>query len=61
MLEVEVVANAVYAWAAGRILEGRLPGERPSDPADHAHADNAEAHALCDRFHDRLMRAGPRA
>ena len=30
MLEVEVAANAVYAWAAERILERRLPGERPT-------------------------------
>ena len=57
MLEVEVAANAVYAWAAGRIVEGRLPGERPSDPADYAHAVHAEAQALRHRFHERLMRA----
>jgi hypothetical protein len=57
MLEVEVAANAVYAWAAGRIVEARLPGERPSGPADYAHAVHAEAQALRHRFHDRLMRA----
>jgi hypothetical protein len=57
MLEVEVAANAVYAWAAGRIVERRLPEERPSDPADYAHAVQAESQALRYRFHDRLMRA----
>ena len=36
MLEVEVAANAVYWWAAERILERRLPGERPADPAEYA-------------------------
>src|SRR5439155_3082280 len=34
MLEVEVAANAVYWWAAERILERRLHGERPADPAE---------------------------
>jgi hypothetical protein len=34
MLEVEVAANAVYWWAAERIFERRLPGERPADPAE---------------------------
>jgi hypothetical protein len=34
ILEVEVAANAVYWWAAERILERRLPGERPADPVE---------------------------
>jgi len=57
MLEVEVAANAVYAWAAERILERRLPGERPSDPAGYSAAVRLEAQLLRHRFHDRLMRA----
>jgi hypothetical protein len=43
MLEVEVAANAVYWWAAERILERRLPGERPGDPAEYAAAVRIEA------------------
>jgi hypothetical protein len=35
MLEVEVAANAVYWWAAERILERRLPGERPRGVRRH--------------------------
>jgi hypothetical protein len=57
MLEVEVAANAVYAWAAERILERRLPGERPVDPAEYSAAVRLEAQALRHRFHERLMRA----
>ena len=57
MLEVEVAANAVYAWAAERILERRLPGERPSDPGGYAEAVRVEAQALRHQFHERLMRA----
>jgi hypothetical protein len=57
MLEVEVAANAVYAWAAERILERRLPGERPSDLAGYATAVRLEAQLLRHRFHERLMRA----
>jgi len=57
MLEVEVAANAVYAWAAERILERRLPGERPTDPAGYSEAVRAEAQALRHKFHERLMRA----
>jgi len=33
---VEVAANAVYAWAAERILERRATEERPADPAEYA-------------------------
>ena len=57
MLEVEVAANAVYWWAADRILERRLPGERPADPAEYAAAVRFEAQILRHRFHDKLMKA----
>ena len=57
MLEVEVAANAVYWWAAERILERRLPGERPADPAEFAAAVRMEAQILRHRFHDKLMKA----
>ena len=57
MLEVEVAANAVYWWAAERILERRLPGERPGDPAEYAAAVRIEAQMIRHRFHDKLMRA----
>ncbi len=57
MLEVEVAANAVYWWAAERILERRLPGERPADPAEYAAATRIEAQMLRHRSHDKLMKA----
>jgi hypothetical protein len=57
MLEVEVAANAVYWWAAERILERRLPGERPVDPAEYASAVRLEAQLLRHRHHDKLMKA----
>jgi hypothetical protein len=57
MLEVEVAANAVYWWAAERILERRLPGERPADPAEYAAAVRMEAQMLRHRSHDKLMKA----
>jgi hypothetical protein len=57
MLEVEVAANALYWWAAERILERRLPGERPADPAEFAAAVWMEAQVLRHRFHDKLMKA----
>ncbi|MDQ3647271.1 MAG: hypothetical protein M3433_01550 [Actinomycetota bacterium] len=57
MLEVEVAANAVYGWAAERIVERRLLGERPADPADYARAVHLESQALRRRVHERLMRA----
>jgi len=57
MLEVEVAANAVYWWAAERILERRLPGERPADPAEYAAAVRIEAQMIRHRFHDKLMKA----
>jgi hypothetical protein len=58
MLEVEVAANAVYQWAAERIV-GRRQAElgRAANPADYARAVHHEAQALRHRFHDRLMRA----
>jgi hypothetical protein len=57
MLEVEVASNAVYAWAAERMLERSLPGERPGDPAGYAEAVRTHAQALRHQFHERLMRA----
>jgi hypothetical protein len=57
MLEVEVAANAVYAWAAERVLERKLPGERPADAVEYAAAVRLEAQLLRHRFHERLMRA----
>jgi hypothetical protein len=57
MLEVEVAANAVYSWAAERIVERRLAGNRPSDPAEYAAAVRLEAQALRYRAHEKLMRA----
>lgn len=56
MLEVEVAANAVYWWAAERILEGRLAGERPADAAEYAGAIRLEAQLLRHRAHEKLMR-----
>jgi hypothetical protein len=57
MLEVEVAANTVYAWAAEEILARRLAEERPSDPVEYAAAVRHEAQALRYRAHDKLMRA----
>jgi hypothetical protein len=57
MLEVEVAANAVYAWAAARILERKLSGEKPTDPADYAESVRVQAQELRHQFHERLMRA----
>jgi hypothetical protein len=57
MLEVEVAANAVYWWAAERMLERRLPGERPADPVEYAGAVRIEAQMLRHRAHDKLMKA----
>ncbi|MGH2843783.1 MAG: hypothetical protein ACRDKL_09390 [Solirubrobacteraceae bacterium] len=57
MLEVEVAANAVYAWAAEQILARRLVEERPSGPAEYAAAVRHEAQALRHRAHHKLMRA----
>lgn len=57
MLEVEAAANAVYAWAAERVLEHRLGGQELRQPAEYAQAARTEAQALRHRFHERLMRA----
>lgn len=57
MLEVEVAANAVYAWAAERVLERRFTESLPSDPARYAAAVRLEAQALRHRAHEKLMRA----
>ena len=57
MLEVEVAANTVYAWAADEILARRLAEERPSDPAEYAAAVRREAQSLRHRAHEKLMRA----
>jgi hypothetical protein len=56
MLEVEVAANAVYWWAAERILERRVLGERPGDPVEYAAAVRTEAQMLRHRSHDKLMK-----
>jgi hypothetical protein len=57
MLEVEVAANAVYAWAAEEIMARRLVEERPADPAEYAAAVRSQQQALRFRAHERLMRA----
>jgi hypothetical protein len=57
MLEVEVAANTVYAWAAHEILARRLAEERPSDPIEYAASVYHQAQALRYRAHDKLMRA----
>ena len=57
MIEVEGATNVVYTWAAARILERKLPGERPSDSADYAESVRVQAQELRHQFHERLMRA----
>jgi hypothetical protein len=57
MLEVEAAANAVYAWAAERLLARRLSEERPADPAEYAAAVRHEAQVLRHRAHPKLMEA----
>jgi hypothetical protein len=57
MLEVEAAANAVYSWAADRIMAGRLPEERPTDPIDYAAAVRHETQVLRHRAHHKLMQA----
>jgi hypothetical protein len=57
MLEVEVAANTVYAWAAEEILGRRLAEERPTDPVEYAAAVRRGAQALRYRAHDKLMHA----
>jgi hypothetical protein len=57
MLEVEVAANAVYAWAAEQIVSRRLAGEDRLDGSEFASAVRYEAQALRYRTHEKLMRA----
>jgi hypothetical protein len=57
MLEVEVAANTVYAWAAEEMLARRMAEERPADPAAYAAAVRREAQTLRYRAHEKLMRA----
>jgi hypothetical protein len=57
MLEVEVAANAVYAWAAERKLEGLISGERPVEAGEYARAVRHEIQSLRRSFHEKLMRA----
>lgn len=57
LLEVEAAANAVYQWAAERMLERRFAGERSTDPVEYARAVHLEAQALRHAAHERLMRA----
>jgi hypothetical protein len=57
MLEVEVAANAVYAWAAEQIVARRVSGEDRLNGADFTAALRHEAQALRYRAHEKLMRA----
>jgi hypothetical protein len=57
MLEVEAAANAVYAWAAERVVERRAADGRLSDPSEYAEAIRLEAQTLRHRAHEKLMRA----
>jgi hypothetical protein len=57
MLEVEVAANAVYAWAAEQIVGRRASGEDRLSGAEFAAAVRYEAQALRYRAHEKLMRA----
>lgn len=56
MLEVEVAANAVYAWAAREVIARRV-GEHGTDGPAYAEAIRLEAQALRYRAHDKLMLA----
>jgi len=56
MLEVEAAANAVYAWAAERVIERRFADNR-IDPTEYASAVRLEAQVLRHRTHEKLMRA----
>lgn len=57
MLEVEVAANAVYAWAAEQIVNRRMSGENHLDGPEYAAAVRYEAQVLRYRAHEKLMRA----
>lgn len=54
MLEVEVAANAVYAWAAAEVVARRV-GEHAADGPAYAEAIRLETQALRYRAHDKLM------
>jgi hypothetical protein len=56
MLEVEVAANAVYAWAAREVVARRV-GEHAADGPAYAEAIRLEAQALRYRAHEKLMAA----
>ena len=56
MLEVEVAANAVYRWAAERVIE-RRQGLEQSSGIEHARGAALEAQRLRHSVHERLMRA----
>jgi hypothetical protein len=56
MLEVEVAANAVYAWAAREVIAQRV-GEHATDGPAYAEAVRLEAQTLRHRAHDKLMQA----
>ncbi len=56
MLEVEVAANAVYAWAAREVIARRV-GEHGTDGPAYAEAIRLETQALRYRAHDKLMLA----
>ena len=56
MLEVEVAANTVYAWAAREVI-ARRAGELSTDGPAYAEAVRFEAQALRYRAHDKLMQA----
>ncbi len=56
MLEVEVAANAVYAWAAREVIARRV-GEHGADGPAYAEAVRLQAQALRYRAHDKLMLA----
>jgi len=56
MLEVEVAANAVYAWAAREVVARRV-GEHGTDGPAYAESVRLEAQALRYRAHDKLMLA----
>ena len=56
MLEVEVAANAVYAWAAREVI-ARRTGEHGTDGPAYAEAIRLQTQALRYRAHDKLMLA----
>lgn len=57
MLEVEAAANAVYRWAAERIVERRETESRPANPIEYSAAVHLEAQSLRHLHHEKLMRA----